>query len=217
MCVILGKLAEQKKPSEKILRACWESNPHGGGLMWRESKDSQIEVYKGLMTISEFLKVAKNIPETAEAWYHARIVSRGSICQAQCHPFYLPDGAWYMHNGTFHIEPWQGMSDTQTVAEYINEKNDGNANAIIDALCRESGSKAVIMAPGEDTTLCGEWREYEGYKVSNTYFTPSLERSRVKAWAKSRTLCETCVNYELDCYGGLPEQYNNCVFYSKAE
>ena len=216
MCVILGKLSEQEKPSENLLRACWASNPHGGGLMWKTDNDSPVQVHKGLMNISEFLKIANTIPDTAEAWYHTRIVSRGSICQEQCHPFYLPNGAWYMHNGTFRIEPWQGMSDTQTVAEYLIEKTDENAISVIDALCRESYSKAVVMMPGEDTVLCGKWQEYNGYKVSNLYFAPSIQREKVKVWAKSRTLCDTCMNYDDDCYGLMPNSYQGCMFYRES-
>ena len=216
MCVILGKMETQEKPSTELLRACWESNPHGGGIMWRDGIGAEIKVHKGLMSFGEFLKIAEAVPDGAEAWYHARIVSRGGICQEQCHPFYLRGGAWFMHNGTFHIEPWQGMSDTQTVGEYLNENPGENIAAVLRGLCRESGSKVALMAPGKKTQLFGQWEEYGGYKASNTYFAPSLRRGEVKRWVKSKTLCESCANYGDECFGLLPEYYTNCLYYKKA-
>jgi len=210
MCVIIGKMAEQEKPTEELLRACWKSNPHGGGLMWRQ--DDDVVVIKGLMSINTFLKACNEIPDGVETWYHFRIVSRGSICTEQCHPFYLPGEAWFMHNGTFHIEPFGGMSDTQTVAEYINTNN-LDADDVISGLCKESYSKAVILRPGEKTALYGSWSEYEGYKVSNLYFVDSLQRKKVKDWSKSRTLCETCALYGVDCYSKLYNYWYDCPDY----
>lgn len=217
MCVILGKMSKQKKPSERLLRACWASNPHGGGIMWRKTKSSHIEVYKGLLKVSEFLKVAEAVPDNAEAWYHTRIVSRGAVCQAQCHPFILPGGSWYMHNGTFSIEPWDGMSDTQTVSEYLLKNPQEDMCDVIRGLCRESYSKAVIMTPNQATKLYGQWSEYEGYKVSNLYFTTSLIRERVKTWAKAQTLCDSCAEFGNDCYGELLGNRNDCPFYMDNE
>jgi hypothetical protein len=127
------------------------------------------------MSINEFLKIADDIPANVETWYHARKASRGSVCQEQCHPFLLSGNAWYMHNGTFHIEPLEGMSDTQTVAEYLNEHTEIDADVYINDLCEASESRAVIIAPGKESKLFGHWEEYDGYKVSNTKFTLSTD------------------------------------------
>ena len=118
MCVILHKPAK-KDISLDNLKKCFESNPHGVGLMF--AHNNFLRIIKGLMTLEHFLQVyQENNLVKKEVVIHFRLASAGSITPELTHPFWtFLDGEMehdlaFVHNGHMSTYDTGGVAQSDT-------------------------------------------------------------------------------------------------------
>jgi hypothetical protein len=191
MCVILV-CPPKVRPSDEILRACHEANPHGAGVAWRER--NRVHWRKNL----KVGQVARLIREVkGEVVIHFRWASVGGVSPRLCHPFPVSHNAHTSLEGKakavlFHNGTWGGweealdrlvtlgghddldgpMSDTRAAAVLVNQCGE--------EVLEKLSSRWVFMS-AQETRLHGEWEEFRGMKVSNTNFAHRLP-VRKKFW-----------------------------------
>jgi len=127
--------------------------------------------------------LARDEPYTKEGSIlvvHFRIVSRGTVCPEQTHPFEikLEEGTAYLfHNGTLDIRTTQGSSDTYELAYRLSQL--GLRKDQLKLALKEGGlleemranSRFAVCLPGEEQPfLVGQWEEIKGLKTSNSYW-----------------------------------------------
>ena len=91
MCIAIYKPMGVEFPSKKILKTCFNNNPHGAGFM--VATGDKIMIHKGFMEFSDFwraLKKSRSIYDSASAYVmHFRISTQGGVRRDGCHPFPL--------------------------------------------------------------------------------------------------------------------------------
>lgn len=118
MCVIIAKAAGVEPVKEEYLSKAWDSNSHGGGVVFKKAGED-VKVKKGFMNKEEFLNYLKDINTKDTAFIaHFRIKSVGEVKPENCHPF-VAKNVTYAHNGTLHIQPFDGKTDTETFGTVV--------------------------------------------------------------------------------------------------
>ena len=113
MCVIVVKDKGVKPLDKKYFSQAWDSNSDGAGVVYKE-KDGVVMFQKGFMNKAQFLKKMEELNKEDTAFIaHFRIRSVGEVKPENCHPFVL-DHVTFAHNGTIHIEPLPGKTDSET-------------------------------------------------------------------------------------------------------
>lgn len=113
MCVIIAKPAGVKRLDPAYFNRAWDRNPDGGGLVWKKPGE-EVFFQKGFMNKQEFLKKIDEINQDDSSFIaHFRIRSVGAVCAGNTHPFNM-DHVTYAHNGTLHITPLDGKTDSET-------------------------------------------------------------------------------------------------------
>src|SRR6478736_2432554 len=119
MCVICHKPAGVHL-DEIVYRNCYNRNDHGAGMCFID--DGKLVIIKGLNTVEDMLKKVLE-HEDKELLIHYRLMSKGAISDANCHPFHIAGESFpeyefaLMHNGTL---PWRStltQSDTSCFVE----------------------------------------------------------------------------------------------------
>ena len=111
MCVVIVKKGKAKL-SDKVLEACWDTNPHGGGFAF--AKDDKIAVFKSMKKeefLSELRTQLDNYPELTFL-IHMRIKTAGNISKLNTHPFVVNKDVVFAHNG--HIP---GMPESNKISD----------------------------------------------------------------------------------------------------
>lgn len=97
MCIIALKPAGLVIP-EKTIKAMWDNNDDGAGLMYAEG--GRVRIVKGLMTFENFLKAYNRVGNHKKIVMHFRIRTHGAISPRLTHPFWIVKGEMGMvHNG----------------------------------------------------------------------------------------------------------------------
>lgn len=122
MCVIIHKPKTAEFP-ERNLRACWDKNPDGWGIMFAD--EGRVHTFKD-MDNSKFLDHFKAL-SNFDLGIHFRIKTHGLKNEANLHPFkvldFEKDGVdlFMMHNGVLrdYEEVDREMSDTWHFANFV--------------------------------------------------------------------------------------------------
>ena len=209
MCVILV-CPPKVRPSDEILRACHEANPHGAGVAWREG--NRVHWRKNLKVglvahlIREFI---------GEVVIHFRWASVGGVNPRLCHPFPVSRKAGLAFHGKtkavlFHNGTWGGWEEAldRLVSLGGHDDIDGPmsdtraAAVVVDHL----GRHVLDRLPGrwvlfgmKETQLYGEWEEFKGMKVSNTNFVHRLPVKQ-KFWGHYPLSADRSVQAARDSY-----------------
>lgn len=113
MCIIIAKDAGIKALDKEYFERAWDSNSHGGGLVWK-NEGEDVYFQKGFMKKEDFLaKIAEINKETTSFIAHFRIKSVGEVKPENCHPFVM-ENVTFAHNGTLSIQALDGMTDSET-------------------------------------------------------------------------------------------------------
>lgn len=180
MCLIMLHLPGEMPIGRKKLSAEWSKNPHGAGLAYTLA--GRI-IVKRTMDFKELLKMYRAAPVEAVRLVHLRYATHGSRDKSNVHPFPICKGAAMLaHNGIINgadrtdAATW---SDSKCIADALAEVPVTLAMSdrfapLISGLCRESGSKMVILTYsgqhrifGEDK---GEWVNGTWYSVPRRSF-----------------------------------------------
>ena len=191
MCVILV-CPPKVRPTDEILRACHDANPHGAGVAWRER--NRVHWRKNLQ-VGQVARLIRDVK--GEVVIHFRWASVGGIKPRLCHPFPVSHTARLSLEGKaksvlFHNGTWGGWEEALDRLVSLGQHDDLDgamsdtraAAVLVDHL----GESVLERLPGrwvlmgqKATKLCGEWEEFRGMKVSNTHFIHRLEPAK-KIW-----------------------------------
>lgn len=120
MCVAIHKPAGVSI-DEIIIRNCFNRNDHGAGFAYLAPEGGMV-VKKAINDVDEFIKEVKAV-EQNEMIIHCRVMSKGAISDANCHPFTIegkdnPEMSYaVIHNGTLAWRSDQVRSDTSYFVE----------------------------------------------------------------------------------------------------
>lgn len=167
MCVIIVKPSGKAIPSDELLKAAYNANPHGCGVI------SPSTFYKGL-SYRSFKEHLNHVSIDEPCIIHFRLATHGSIKRANCHPFKCED-IYFAHNGILDIRPIGDKTDSETALQSIIAPaikaygwNSPEANAIIYQTCGHS--KFAMMHNGE-VLLFGQFiHSLDGCYYSNYRF-----------------------------------------------
>ncbi len=169
MCVIIVKPAGVKMPSNEIINAAYNANPHGCGIV------SPSAFYKGL-SYRSFKKCLKQVSQDEPCIIHFRLATHGSIKQANCHPFRRGD-VWFAHNGILDIRPVGDMTDSETALQNIIYpaivKYGYGSDGMDLAVAKVIGYSKFAFLQGDDVRLYGDFiKSDDGCYYSNLRFMP---------------------------------------------
>lgn len=91
MCIAIYKPMGVEFPSKKVLRTCFNNNPHGAGFM--VATGDEVIIHKGFMGFTSFWKALREsratYGNTSAYVMHFRISTQGGVRADGCHPFPL--------------------------------------------------------------------------------------------------------------------------------
>jgi predicted glutamine amidotransferase len=185
MCVIYHKPAGVKVDID-VIATMWESNPHGGGIMWNDGED--VLVVRGIMTLDEMKESTEVIADSMEAVFHFRVSTGGGITRDNTQPFVL-SGGWteatftpcdmaFCHNGIVG-DPIGGKSDTRLLAESMVDMTAAAVMKRLDMLAEATWSSFALMTR-DGVERFGDWCEFDGGFASNMYW--DLNRPHIQFW-----------------------------------
>lgn len=197
MCIIAVKPSGVPMPEEDILRAMWDGNPDGAGLMYpsvvegKGSKKAVVQIRKGFMDFPAFMGAIHELSAAHDMTslpivMHFRITTHGGTCPELTHPFPVTTSRGALrkltacapvgvaHNGIIHsVTPAKDMSDT---SEYIASQLAPLHKALprfwesppaLELIRNGIGSKMAIMSADGVITTIGEFNESNGILYSN--------------------------------------------------
>lgn len=211
MCVILV-CPPRVRPTDQILRACHEANPHGAGVAWRDN--AKVHFRKNL----KVGQVARLIRETkGEVVIHFRWASVGGVHPRLCHPFPISSTARLSLEGKtkavlFHNGTWGGWEEAlgrlvelEPHDDLDGPMSDSRAAAV---LANHFGPSVLEKLPGRwvfmnvrGTKLFGQWEEFRGMRVSNTHFAHRLPvQPAKKIWSSYPQSADRRTQARLEAY-----------------
>lgn len=125
MCIIVVKIKGSDFPSEKIIRSCMDSNPHGFSMAWN-GPDKLVHNFKSMdkeKALAKYRELSSTLdPAVTGFIFHARIATHGSHKVENCHcwvePVVTDKGSFqiaFAHNGILHNIPNRDdMTDSET-------------------------------------------------------------------------------------------------------
>lgn len=177
-------------PTRDKLRACWEHNPDGAGIMYPAS--SGVRTWKGFMEWVDFDDALTTLErdidlEEIPVALHFRIATHGGVKPGCCHPFAVCKDykvmrktdrickIGFMHNGTLSgLDTGKGVSDSMAFAANVLAplaRIDENllSNKMMEKVIAAStqGSRFLLMDAKGDVSIFGEWEQIDGILYSN--------------------------------------------------
>lgn len=181
MCVICP---DKVRPTLDVLRACFDSNPHGAGMSWRENGEVH---WKKTNRVSEIYELSQSKP--GEIVIHFRIASVGAVCDALRHPFPVSKRAGLASEGTakavlFQNGTWMSFHTYLEAARAKGfeipkgEMSDARAAAFLVSVYGKNfldrcGSSRWVHYGAKSTSLFGDWHRWNGMLFSNMYWRRS--------------------------------------------
>lgn len=183
MCVIISKPSSVLMPSLTELKAAWNHNPDGAGLLYKRENDNQFTIVKGFMNWKSFKKYIKkaNFKTCDHVSFHFRIATSGNVNSENCHPFpissknsdlkktSLKTNKALIHNGVL-FSPNGQYSDTQIFTKYLSLKNlvDLSNDKKLEKINNMISGNRVMIAENDNIVYLGNWHEIDGMFYSNT-------------------------------------------------
>src|ERR1041385_705405 len=99
MCICLFK-PKNVIITKKVLKTCFENNPHGAGMAYASNDGEKVIIDKGYFHFREFWKKFHAIQENKAMLVHFRVATSGVINKKNCHPWKVDEQHALIHNGT---------------------------------------------------------------------------------------------------------------------
>lgn len=201
MCIIAAKPAGVPMPDAAALRAMWDNNPDGAGLMY--AHNGRVTIDKGYMTWESWQAAlaalcASQDVSALPVVLHCRIRTHGRVSPECCHPFPISGSLGMLrklhctapvgvaHNGVIPgSAPPKGASDTMDyVTNILAPLNKALPRWYKDIPALElvrntARSKLAILTGAGELITVGAYQEQGGVLYSNDSYTP---RSWAKGW-----------------------------------
>lgn len=183
MCIIL--LCKARKPSEKEIMNCFESNPDGIGVMYYKNNKHYFK--KGINTVKELMKILENLPLPLAIHFRLRsigvkhpLLTHPFICSSKGQDHHKLEGVTtkplLMHNGTFsrYQELALILKLNKPKLKFPNFINDSLILAMAYSYLNDDlfkiyetiGDKIVILKNNKFITI-GNFIEFDGILASN--------------------------------------------------
>lgn len=132
MCIIIAKPQGKDFDIDKI-KFSHKSNEDGYGIMYFDKAQGKVVSKKGLDVNDGILDLLPTLTDTT-AVFHLRYTTVGETTVDNCHPFYIGQGAYMMHNGTINsFKPKDpSISDSAALAATIKHQIDAFGPSVID-------------------------------------------------------------------------------------
>lgn len=172
MCIAIVATAGHKVP-EYAIKNSFDNNPDGGGCAF--ISDGAVRIEKGWMDVDTAVRRYNELYEQYgkdnAMLVHFRIATAGRVCQSNCHPFRIKDGAM-IHNGTmFYTGHNAPKSDTRIFAERLFNILD--YDSVVNAIDKHDFEYVIgydrlgfLYNDGRWVTA-GDWVEDNGVMYSN--------------------------------------------------
>jgi len=98
MCIALYKPANVIM-TKKVLKACFENNPHGAGMAYPSNNKSKVIIDKGFFGFRDFWKKFQKVQYNRPMLIHFRVATSGVIDKKNCHPWRIDSCHALIHNG----------------------------------------------------------------------------------------------------------------------
>lgn len=164
MCVLICKPQGIPMPSDTILRRAFLANPDGCGFA------STNHSFKGL-SFKKFMKEIKKVTQDEACIIHMRLATHGSVCDANCHPFFGA-GVAFAHNGILSYPNRDNMTDSETAFRDVIEpeikKHGLLSDYVTDAVESVIGTSRFAFLKGKRILMFGNYEKIDGVYYSNT-------------------------------------------------
>ena len=152
MCIILGKLKNNKHFDIDTIETAMKNNPDGFSYTIFDDRYNLIETYKTLdhkNFIDRYKNIILNLDLNYTIIYHFRIATNGAICEKNTHPFENKNNILW-HNGIFaEFASDKKHSDTKAfLNKYITNKTINFSK-----ICEKIDSNKIIVYNKETKNL----------------------------------------------------------------
>jgi hypothetical protein len=188
MCVI-AICPEKVRPDLNTVQACWDANPHGAGMAWREK--GEVHWLKS-NDVSEIFRTAN--AKKGEVVLHFRIASIGRVCPELRHPFPVSKRAGLHDRGIakavlFQNGTWGAYREALEFAKGEGHKlpdgemSDARAAAFLCSIygpefLQRAGHSRWVFFGSRSTSIFGDWTTVGRIKYSNTYWRTQADWHR---------------------------------------
>lgn len=178
MCVIVVK-PKDKRMSEELIRACWDSNPDGAGVSYVNKGNVIID--KGIMTVDELIKKINKL-QNKKLVVHFRYATHGLVDEGNTHPFpvshfheelrkkKIRTSVAVHHNGVIRgVKNDKVLSDSQVfIRDVLTMFSDEDLKiGRADKKMLDTGCKFAIMFNDGTVDTVGSWFSKDGFQFSN--------------------------------------------------
>lgn len=186
MCVILH-CPKDVRPDDATLQACWDANPHGAGLAWRQQGKVHWRKTNDMAEIKRIRDTVKG-----ELFIHFRIASVGGVCDELRHPFPVSKNCGLASSGSAKSVLFQNgtWSDWFSGLEFAEKEghacpegkmSDTRAAAFLTSIyghrfLEKCGHSRWVYFSVHETATYGTWHKRNGIRFSNLYWLPYGER-----------------------------------------
>lgn len=88
--------------SKTLIKTCWDNNPDGAGLIWTDTTNKRLEIFKELHSVeafyNQYISIRRKHPKT-KIVLHFRISTSGGVNETNTHPFQVNENLAFVHNG----------------------------------------------------------------------------------------------------------------------
>jgi hypothetical protein len=191
MCIIIVKPAKTPFPLPDRIAACFDNNPDGAGLMWREPS-GKVHIFKGWMKLGQmqrWIRANQDRLKDTDVVLHFRMATHGTVAPGTCHPFPITRDVGILrkidcvtdramaHNGV--LTAWgdksKTLSDTMVFVKYLS----GLSDTFIANEIGQTYGKFVYMCR-TDTIMFGQFVE----EKDGCYYSNEGYRRYVSHWGK---------------------------------
>ena len=192
MCIICVSRSGVRQPSEAVIRAMFNHNPHGAGYMF--ARDGWVTIHKGFMNLDDYLRAirAECFTPQDSVVYHFRISTQAGVNPEMTHPFPLSNQPARLrqldlrcrigvaHNGIIRLtsDPNNDQySDTAIfITDYlshiIRRRADLRDQRVLDSIFQIAQSRFAIMDGGGYIATVGKFIDERGLLFSNASYLP---------------------------------------------
>lgn len=176
MCLIIS--ADKKQPIPPyILESAAQKNSDGWGAIWHEAGKTRVKRSLDMSKLHKFAKIIEKFPRVI----HLRMATHGTANLANCHPFQIRDGLYFVHNGV--MNEYGTLKDDKSDTAIFNE-------TIIKPLARMysgddlltevwfrhamekfagTSQRFAFMDKNGQMLRVGSWTQHKGLWLSNSY------------------------------------------------
>lgn len=105
--------------TKKVVKTCFENNPHGAGMAFASQDGKRVIIEKGYFHFREFWKKFQQIQTNKAMLIHFRVATSGIIDKKNCHPWRIDERHAIIHNGVVANKIGIGSKDCSDTGLFV--------------------------------------------------------------------------------------------------